>query len=88
MRKFVKGTRLAKRREIVRAFSESTRVAITPDGWKICLRDRDKNELYNPDSDPREKLNLYETDKGKDVIGRLTGEIHRWQETVADGIKV
>ena len=87
MRRFVKGTRLAKRKEIQHAFSESTRVAISADGWKICLRDRDNNELYNLQADPKETQNLYDhTDKN--VVNRLTGEVHRWQERVADEIKV
>ncbi len=74
--------------EIWRAISESTRVAISVDGWKICLRDCDKNELYNLKSDPNEEQNLYDSAQPKDVISRLTGEIHRWQESVGDNLKV
>jgi len=88
MRRFVKGTRLAKKKEVQRAFSESTRVAIAADGWKICLRDCDKNELYNIRSDPRETQNLYGYDEHRAIIGQLTGEIHRWQQGIADQIKV
>jgi arylsulfatase A-like enzyme len=86
--RFLKGTRLAKTRQIMRAFRESTRVAISPDGWKICLRDHDNNELYSLQSDPSEKQNLYDYTERKDVISRLTGDIHRWQESVSDKIKV
>jgi hypothetical protein len=86
-RKIPKKSKLAKSDEIQRAFNESTRVAISPDGWKICLRDQDKNELYNLQSDPSEKQNIYDTTH-KDVVSRLTGEIHHWQEHVADTVKV
>jgi arylsulfatase A-like enzyme len=88
MRQVYKGTRLAHSNGIRRAISESTRVAVSPDGWKLCLRDRDKNELYNLRSDPSEKQNLYGYTEHQDVISRLTGEIHRWQESVGDKIKV
>ncbi len=67
---------------------EATRAAITPDGWKLCLRDIDKNELYNLTNDPREQHNLYNDAKYKDVIARLTDEIHRWQERHSDTLKV
>jgi arylsulfatase A-like enzyme len=88
IRKFTRKTKLATPDEMQRAWTESTRVAISPDGWKICLRDRDKNELYNLQSDPREKQNIYDNTAHKDVVTRLTGEIHRWQERVADVVKV
>jgi len=87
MRKFAKPTEFAKPDEMRRAWTESTRVAISPDGWKICLRDQDKNELYNLKSDPSEKQNIYDT-AHKDVVSRLADEIRRWQERVADTVKV
>ena len=88
MRQVVKGTKLAHTDKIKRAIGESTRVAVSPDGWKLCLRDHDKNELYNLRSDPSEKRNLYNHAEHKAVIGRLTGEIHLWQESVGDNINV
>jgi arylsulfatase A-like enzyme len=86
--KFKEGTTLANEEEIKRVMSESTRVAISPDGWKLCLRDVDLSELYNLRSDPQETENLYGRSEYKDVIVRLTGEIHRWQESVGDTLKV
>ena len=88
MRQVKKGTRLAHSDKIKRAISESTRVAVSPDGWKLCLRDRDKNELYNLRSDPSEKQNLYNQAEHQALISRLTGEIHLWQESVGDNISV
>ena len=72
----------------MRAMNESTRAAITPDDWKICLRDTDKNELYYLRSDPGELENLYYRAESKEVIARLSGQIHRWQEGVGDTLKV
>jgi arylsulfatase A-like enzyme len=79
---------LGKPEEIKRAANESTRAAITPDGWKICLRDADKNELYHLRSDPRELQNLYYRSDQKEAIARLTSEIHQWQERDGDTVKV
>ena len=59
MAKRLKPTGFGKAEEIHRADNESSRAAITPEGWKICLRDADKNELYNLRSDPHEEHNLY-----------------------------
>jgi arylsulfatase A-like enzyme len=87
-RKVKTRTKLANPEEIQLAESESTRAAISPDGWKLCLRDTDKNELYNLRADPREEHNLYDNNNQKDVIRRLTGEIHRWQESVRDSVRV
>ena len=86
--KVKKGTKLAKPEEIQRAINESTRAAISPDGWKLCLRNTDKNELYNWQRDPNEEQNLYDSRDQRDVIARLTGEIHRWQESVGDTLKI
>ncbi len=83
-----KGTKLARRRMVKRAIEESTRAIVTPDGWKLCLRDKDLNELYNLNDDPLETRNLYADRQHASVIARLTGEIHRWQESANDKLKV
>jgi arylsulfatase A-like enzyme len=81
-------TRLAGKEEIQKALKESTRSVITPDGWKLCLRDRDKNELYNLKEDPDERRNLYPDAGHKDTVMRLTDEIRQWQQRVGDAVKV
>jgi arylsulfatase A-like enzyme len=86
--KISKSSKLADPEKIQRAMNESTRAAISSDGWKLCLRDTDKNELYNLRADPREEHNLYDNSAQKDVIRRLTREIHRWQESVGDSVNV
>jgi len=79
---------VATRRQARRAMEESTRAVVTSDGWKLCLRDQDLNELYNLKVDPIEAHNLYYTGKYDTVIARGRGEIHRWQETTEDRLKI
>src|SRR5437899_913772 len=86
--KIKKGTSLAPRRMIKRAVDESTRTVVSSDGWKLCLRDKDLNELYNLNDDPLETGNLYSDRQYASVISRLAGEIHRWQESANDKLKL
>jgi arylsulfatase A-like enzyme len=86
--KIKKGTKLARRRLIKRAVEESTRTVVTLDGWKLCLRDKDSNELYNLQDDPFETRNLYSDAQYASVVSRLSGEIYRWQERTNDKLKL
>jgi arylsulfatase A-like enzyme len=86
--KIKKGTKLARRRLVKRAVEEYTRAAVTPDGWKLCLRDKDLNELYNLKDDPLETRNLYADQEYAPVVSRLASEIHRWQESASDRLKL
>jgi arylsulfatase A-like enzyme len=86
--KIKKGTQLARRRMIKRAVEESTRTVVSPDGWKLCLRDKDSNELYNLKNDPFETGNLYSDRQYASVISRLAGEVHRWQRSTNDKLIV
>ena len=86
--KVVKGTSLGRRRAIKRALEESTRAVVMPDGWKLCLRDKDMNELYNLNSDPIEAENLYEKGDYATIIDRGRDAIYRWQEEMDDDLKL
>jgi arylsulfatase A-like enzyme len=86
--KVKKGTSLASRRMIKRAIEESTRTVVSCDGWKLCLRDKDLNEFYNLNDDPLETRNLYSDRQYASVISRHADEIHRWQESVDDTLKL
>src|SRR6266540_5161204 len=86
--KIKKGTRLARRRMVKRAVEESTRTIVTPDGWKLCLRDKDSNELNNLKNDPFETGNLYPDRQYASVISRLAGEVHRWQRSTNDKLRL
>jgi len=83
-----KNTKLGTKEEIRRCITESTRAVVSPDGWKLCLRDKDKNELYNLHDDPQERTNLYYKNARPEIISRLTGEIHNWQQRAGDTLKV
>ncbi|PWT83960.1 MAG: hypothetical protein C5B58_05600, partial [Acidobacteria bacterium] len=71
-----------------RAVEESTRTLVSPDGWKLCLRDKDSNELYNLTDDPFETRNLYADRQYMSVISLLVGEIHRWQKSTHDKLRI
>jgi len=86
--KIRKGTNLARRRMVKRAVEEFTRTVVAPDGWKLCLRDKDLNELYNLKDDPSETRNLYADRQYASVISSLADEIHRWQESADDKLKL
>ena len=86
--KIKKGTSLAPRRAIKRAIEESTRTVVSSDGWKFCLRDKDLNELYNLKDDPFETRNLYSDRQSASVISRSADEIHGWQESAHDRLKI
>jgi arylsulfatase A-like enzyme len=86
--KVKKGSRLARRRMIKRAVEESTRTLVSPDGWKLCLRDKDLNELYNLTEDPFETRNLYPHSQYAAVVSCFTTEIQRWQVATNDKVKL
>ena len=86
--KVKKGSRLARRRMIKRAVEESTRTLVSPDGWKLCLRDKDSSELYNLNEDPFETRNLYSDSQYAAVVSRFTTEIYRWQDATDDKLKL
>ncbi|PYK45343.1 MAG: hypothetical protein DME46_04610, partial [Verrucomicrobia bacterium] len=86
--KVMKGTKLAPRRAIKRAMNESTRALISPEGWKLCLRDQDLNELYNLQTDPIEAHNLYYQDDYRAIIERATPDILSWQQATGDALKL
>jgi len=79
---------LAGKQEIENCLRESTRAIVSPDGWKLCLRDKDKNELYNLRDDPNEARNLYYAGSHRDIASELAAQIHRWQAQVGDSTRV
>lgn len=86
--KVKKGSRLARRRMTKRAVEESTRTIVSPEGWKLCLRDKDSNELYNLKDDSFETRNLYADAQYGPVIYGLANAIYRWQEATNDKLKL
>jgi arylsulfatase A-like enzyme len=69
---------------IQRAIRTNTRTVVTPDGWKLCLSDADKHQLFDRNRDPGETINLFYKGAHRDVVRRLTAEILKWQRSIAD----
>jgi hypothetical protein len=86
--KVMKGTKLAPRRTIKRAMNESTRAVISPERWKLCLRDQDVNELYHLEAAPVEAHNLYYQPDYRAIIEQGRRDILSWQRTTGDTLKL
>ncbi|MHC4521711.1 MAG: sulfatase-like hydrolase/transferase, partial [Planctomycetota bacterium] len=78
------GTELASRDELKWLEQERSRAVISPDGWKLCLSDTDKCQLFDLNGDPGETTNLFGSGRCADVVSKLTKRIHQWQESVDD----
>jgi len=84
--KVKKGTTLADTASIKRATGESTRTAVSPEGWKLNLRDTGEHELYDLRSDPLELHNVVHTEAARPIREVLTTQIKSWQERTTDRI--
>ncbi len=74
--------------DLQRAFRASTRTVATADGWKLCLSDTDKNQLFDLRKDPYETTNLFGRGEYERVVADLRQRILAWQESVKDTVKV
>jgi arylsulfatase A-like enzyme len=70
--------------EVRKVKQARTRAVVTHDGWKLCLSDADRHQLFNLERDPWELTNLFYAGGHDDVIRRLVREIHGWQKEVND----
>lgn len=70
--------------DVQRVHDAYTRTVISPDGWKLCLSDKDKSQLFNLNKDPVETTNLFYSSQHKEIISKLTKKINVWQEQVND----
>ncbi|MHC4474720.1 MAG: sulfatase-like hydrolase/transferase [Planctomycetota bacterium] len=66
----------------------NSRAVVSPEGWKLCLHDHDRNQLYNLNKDPGEITNLYNSPGHQEIIRKLTARIRRWQQQVDDTVKM
>jgi len=80
------GTRLASPAEIERVGEAHIRTVVSPDGWKLCLSDADKSQLFNLREDPGETKNLFDSGQHQAIIARLTERIRQWQKKVRDPV--
>ncbi|MCX6326840.1 MAG: sulfatase-like hydrolase/transferase [Bacteroidia bacterium] len=74
--------------EITRAQRSITRTAIAPDGWKLCLSDLDHSQLFDLNSDPYEKTNLFTQPEHRDKIVFLANKIYEWQKLTGDSVVI
>ncbi len=82
------GSELASGEELRRVENERTRAVISPDGWKLCLSDTEKCQLFDLTRDPGETTNLFGSAKYHDTVSRLRDKVHHWQESVGDEARV
>ncbi|MFW6327650.1 MAG: sulfatase-like hydrolase/transferase [Bacteroidota bacterium] len=71
-----------------RAMMSNVRTVISPDGWKLCLRDSDCNSLFNLNNDPLETKNLFNDTTVREKITLLTKKIEDWQKQTGDTLKL
>ena len=74
--------------EASRAIRANTRAVISADGWKLCLSDGDRHQLFHLGRDPGETRNLFYTTGHGDEVRRLARRLHRWQSGVGDPVGV
>jgi arylsulfatase A-like enzyme len=82
------GTKLASKAALKHIENEHNRAVISPDGWKLCLSDVDKSQLFNLREDPGETKNLFDSTKHQDIVSKLTEKIYQWQNQVKDTVEV
>jgi len=83
-----KGSRLASKADLDRIRQERIRTVVSPDGWKLCLSDTDKSQLFNLREDPGETRNLFDSGRHRDVIARLSERIRQWQRKTGDTVEL
>jgi arylsulfatase A-like enzyme len=74
--------------EATTAIRANTRAVISAEGWKLCLSDGDRHQLFHLERDPGETRNLFYTRRHDDVVRRLTRRLHQWQRGVGDPVAV
>ena len=79
-------SKLASDEEIVLAENSITRTVISPDGWKLCLSDGDRSQLFDLIKDPYEKTNLFTLPEYRQKITFLSGKISEWQKLTNDTV--
>lgn len=72
--------------DVARVEDAPIRTVITQDGWKLCRCARDKSQLFDLNSDPWERKNLFYNPSMPEKTNDLGKRIVHWQETVQDTI--
>jgi arylsulfatase A-like enzyme len=70
------------------AVNVNTRAVVSPDGFKLCLSDRDKSQFYDLNKDPGETQNVYSEDGYQEQVANMTKQLESWQESIEDPFDV
>jgi len=68
------------------AVTDPVRTVVTSDGWKLNASPLGEHELYDLNSDPLEKENLFVRAEHSDRIADLASRIRAWQERTGDEV--
>ena len=63
------------------------RTLITEDLWRLTLIESGEHELYDLNTDPHERHNLYHDPDYAEQVKTLTQRMLAWQEEYGDGVK-
>ncbi|MDA0347903.1 MAG: sulfatase-like hydrolase/transferase [Verrucomicrobia bacterium] len=74
--------------EAEKAVNVNTRAVVSPEGYKLCLSDKDKSQLYDLNKDPGETQNVYSQRDYASRVSSMTRELESWQESIEDPIEV
>lgn len=75
------------RRDPTNVAGPSSRAVITPDGWKLCLHDTDRDQLFNLALDPGETTNVIDRPEHTETVKRLAGLLRDWQKGIGDPLQ-
>lgn len=74
--------------EAEKAVNVNTRAVVSPEGYKLCLSDKDKSQLYDLTKDPGETQNVYSDRSYQKQVSSLTRQLESWQESIKDPVEV
>lgn len=73
---------------IDRIYGAAVRTVVTSDCWKLSLTEAGENELYDLNTDPHERMNLYFDERFSEQKQRLTRKILEWQAITNDNVEL
>ena len=74
--------------ELIKIANQNVRTVVSPEGWKLCLSDKDKSQLFNIKKDPYEMSNLFYSKDHDKIKTVLVEKIFNWQKSTNDKIKL
>ncbi|MCZ6673564.1 MAG: sulfatase-like hydrolase/transferase [Verrucomicrobia bacterium] len=79
---------LISEKEAEKAVNVNTRTVVSPDGFKLCLSDKDKSQFYDLNKDPGETQNVYSKRDYAARVANMTKQLESWQESIEDPLEV